>query len=68
MWFNQDSFGTYCPNNWQEIADYLNDTARACGLREDDGGELDLVEVYALDIIWERWAAGAYEDAPEAEF
>lgn len=68
MWFNRNTFGAYCPDNWREIADYLNDTARVCGVREDDGGELDLDEEYALDVIWERWSAGAYEDAPEPIF
>lgn len=65
MYFTMDSFGAYCPNNWQEIVDALNDYAMACGVTGDN---TDIDDRCARDIIWERWCAGDYSIAPEPIF
>lgn len=49
--FDADSFGSMCPENWEEIADYLNNKLEA---GEDP------------DEIWETYCRGGYQDAPEA--
>ena len=51
--FNADSFGSNCPKNWEEIADYLNSKL---GSGEDP------------EEIWEAYCNGYYADAPEAIF
>lgn len=48
--FTADSFGSDCPENWQEIVAYLN-SRLATG--EDPGD------------IWEKYCNGGYLDAPE---
>lgn len=49
--FNVDSFGSRCPENWEEIVDYLNSL-----LDEEDD----------MEQIWETYCSGGYPDAPEA--
>ena len=49
--FTVDSFGSRCPENWEEIINYLNEK-----LEETDEDPED---------IWERYCSGKYPDAPE---
>ena len=46
-----DSFGSNCPENWKEIADYLN--------KRIENGE-------DPEELWEWYCMGLYEDAPDA--
>lgn len=51
MKFDVDSFGSRCPDNWEEIVEYLNS-------RLEDGED--------PEEIWETYCSGGYQDAPEA--
>ena len=53
--FNGDSFGANCPENWEEICEYLNS-------KVEDGMDSDDVEE-----IWRAYCNGEYADAPEAK-
>ena len=53
--FTVDSFGSDCPQNWQEIVDFLN-TKITEEMDRDD-----------LEKIWSNYCGGKYTDAPEAE-
>lgn len=53
-----DSFGSECPSNWEEIADFLN------AIIEERGIENDLDE---LDQLWEDYCNGDIPGAPEAK-
>jgi hypothetical protein len=52
-----DSFGSMIPENWEEIADFLN------GIIEERGIENDQDE---LDQLWEDYCNGDIPGAPEA--
>jgi len=66
-----DSFGSDIPQNWEEIADYLNDlidsalesTDGAFDPAHDDTG-LSAEGHDIIDDIWERYCAGEIEGAP----
>ena len=69
-----DSFGSMCPQNWEEIARFLNrlidETLEQMGEEAfapgyDDTG-LSMEGHEALDDIWERYCAGEIDGAPEA--
>ena len=64
MYFNMESFGSYCPNNWQEIADALNEYAQAVIIEDDSESD----KWFILDRLWEAWCAGDYRIAPEPQF
>ena len=75
-YINMDSFGSNCPENWEEIADYLNakiaseledlgDDAYCPGYC-DNGLSADGNEV--LSEIWEAYCSGEFTDCPEAVF
>lgn len=53
-----DSFGSECPENWEEIADFLN------ALIEERGIENDPDE---LNQLWEDYCNGDIPGAPEAK-
>lgn len=56
-----DSFGTDCPENWEEIAENLNrqiDEALAAAGETPEYGELSDEGREIVDGIWERFAAG----------
>ena len=68
-YITMDSFGDYCPVNWEEIADYLN--ARINKLIEENDGLTDeygeLTEE-GWDILagqWESYCEGEFLDAPK---
>lgn len=50
MKITADSFGAYIPENWEEIADWMNNRI--------DAGE-------DPEEVWERYCNGEYPDAPE---
>lgn len=58
--FNMNSFGSNCPMNWEEIADYLN--ALLNEKTTDDMDEIDIREL--SDSIWEAYCAGDLDGAP----
>ena len=62
-----DSFGDNCPNNWEEIAAYLNkimdDTADKLG---EDAQDWELHDL--SNDLWEKFCAGEIEGCPEPEF
>lgn len=53
-----DSFGSECPSNWEEIANFLNALIEERGI-EDDPEE--------LDQLWEDYCNGDIPGAPEAK-
>ena len=72
---NEDSFGSDCPTNWEEIANFLNalidrtldQTPGAYDPSYDDSG-LSADGHDIVDGIWERFCSGYLPDAPEAVF
>ena len=66
-----DSFGADCPENWEEIADFLNDMIDAA-LEATDGvfdpahDEIGLSPEGhdVVNDIWERYCAGQIDGAP----
>ena len=69
-----DSFGSECPENWEEIADFLNGiietyvdeltTTDEDGAEETDWDELK----YRVNNLWETYCAGELEGAPAPIF
>lgn len=58
-----DSFGSDCPENWEEIAEFLNEIIAAHEPEEDEREEND----WHADL-WERYCRGEIPGAPEAQF
>ena len=58
-YITEDSFGEYCPVNWQEIADYLNGLIDEKGIAEDFEAVCDL---------WEDYCSGGIPGVPGAEW
>lgn len=62
-----DSFGSDCPSNWEELADYMNGVAamRLERLRNERQGELNPREESDIyDEVWEDFFDGEFADAP----
>jgi hypothetical protein len=59
-----DSFGSECPNNWEEIADYLNSIIDSMDGIIDECGELTRDGREEIDALWERYCAGEIKNAP----
>lgn len=69
-----DSFGSECPENWEEIASFLNDlidtkadeltTTDDWGIQSVDEDELKLF----VDGLWETYCAGELDGAPAPIF
>lgn len=52
-----ESFGSDIPDNWEEIANYLNEIIRSYNiLFEDDD---------TAQVVWENYFQGCYPDAPK---
>lgn len=51
MRITADSFGSRIPENWEEIAEWLN-------IRIEDGED--------AETVWENYCSGRYPDAPKA--
>ena len=68
---SMDSFGSECPGNWEEIADYLN-AVIDLALEQDpdyfepgyDDSGLSAEGHDVVNNIWERFCAGEFPDAP----
>lgn len=63
-----DSFGQDCPNNWEEIADYLNSIIDSMDGITDENGELTLDGREKIDTIWETYCSGDMPEAPKPIF
>ena len=63
-YFDAEGFGSICPENWEEICDYLNDKLES--EVEEDTDEISEQEI--IEEIWEKYCNGYYTDAPEAIF
>lgn len=67
-----DSFGSICPANWEEIADYLNDKIDEIisGMVEEDEYGLECCNTDYLrakiDALWTACLSGELADAPVA--
>lgn len=57
-WITVESFGADVPENWEEIAEYLNDIIRDRGIENDHNEVNDL---------WEAYWQGEFADAPTAK-
>jgi len=55
-WITADSFGSECPANWEEIADFLNEIIRKRGI-ENDHNE--------VNELWDAFWAGRIPGAQE---
>lgn len=62
--FNENSFGSNCPVNWEEIADFLNDLyeERTHGITDTD--QMNCIS----DQIWEDYCCGNIANVPEDIF
>lgn len=49
--FDEDSFGWNCPTNWEEIADFLNETVTALDIADDPEAIARLWDDYCMDRI-----------------
>lgn len=56
-WITIESFGADVPENWEEIAEYLNNIIRDRGIENDHSEVNDL---------WEAYWQGEFADAPVA--
>lgn len=62
--FGYESFGQDLPENWSEIAAYLNSIAESMGIDESNENEADNRDM--LDSIWEKyWSAYHAGELPE---
>lgn len=66
-----DSFGADCPENWEEIAAFLNELIDKTLENTDsafdpayDASGLSFEGHAVVDDIWERYCAGEIEGAP----
>jgi uncharacterized protein (DUF2236 family) len=60
-----DSFGSDCPANWEEIADYLNAIIdNLPDITDPDTGNLTPDGREQIDTLWEQYCAGELPDAP----
>jgi len=64
-----DSFGDFCPANWEEIANHLNAIIDAMpDITDPDTGELTAEGREKIDALWEAYCAGDLPDAPAPVF
>lgn len=63
-YFTGESFGADCPENWQEIIDYLN---RKIDELPDSIFENEQDASDATEKIWDEYCSGHFADAPEAD-
>ena len=55
-YFNMDSFGDTCPDNWEEIAAWLNDTLELYCPNFNPAGNWEDRDF--ADKLWEEFSAG----------
>ena len=62
---SMDSFGQTCPENWEEIADFLNGIIDSMeGITDNETGEFTPEGRDQIDNLWERYCAGEIDGAP----
>ena len=65
-----DSFGSDIPENWEEIADFLNEVIEKAweesGLTEDYNGYDWFHDT--VEEIWDKYCSGMLPDAPKAHY
>lgn len=59
-----DSFGDFCPENWEEIAAYLNDKIDAIIGKYGDDAEYDRECFDEVVHVWYDYCNGKFADAP----
>ena len=60
-----DSFGENCPDNWEEIAGYLNFLLEEAW---NEGCYAEAIEFKdVVETIWDKYCNGMLPDAPEAK-
>ena len=57
-WITVESFGADVPENWEEIADFLNGIIRERGIEDDHA---------AVNELWEAFWQGEFPYAPEVK-
>lgn len=57
-----DSFGSECPDNWQEIADWLNELLAIRVHESDDPREVKMKIDTIWDGYWRFYHAGALQE------
>lgn len=62
--YTMDSFGSECPKNWEEIADFLNGIIDNMDGIVDEFGELTQDGRDELDRLWIRYCSGNIPGAP----
>lgn len=50
-WFTAESFGSELPENWEEIADYLNEIAEERGIDNDN----------EINDLWEEYWGAVFD-------
>ena len=60
-----DSFGDFCPANWEEIANFLNDRIDEIVAKYGDGAEYSFDCEVELDRLWEDYCYGNLDGAPK---
>ena len=53
-----DSFGEYLPQNWQEIADYLNEIIDSRITPDEITGEITWEDREIINQLWEDYCNG----------
>lgn len=66
-YFNMESFGAMCPENWKEIAEYLNDKleSTAGDLLHDESCNVKMLLKEEAESIWDKYCSGGFLDAPK---
>ena len=62
-----DSFGQDCPQNWEEIANYLNNIIDS-RITPDEFGDITADDREIINAIWETYCNGDMPDAPKPIF
>ena len=65
--YTMDSFGQDCPENWEEIADYLNSIIDE-RLTPDEYGNITDDDYNIVCKIWEDYCNGDMPEAPKPIF
>lgn len=75
-YITMDSFGVYAPDNWTEIADWLNDQIDeiinefewGIGVNGEFPYEMKCDMEYQIESLWDDYCLGRLPDAPKEVF
>lgn len=75
-YITMDSFGVYVPDNWREIADYLNDQIDEIinevewnvSVNDEFPSEMELEMEREIETLWDCYCFGELPDAPKEVF